>query len=145
MHHQMGIRDARMNFLDTVNRQNVAGRLARKLVRTVRSTNRNRECITLGLTYKVCCLIDIGQQLLASHSAFCAMTILFVTHHGFQRTEHTEFCLNRHTNRMRKLDHFLRYFDVVLIAGNTLAIFHQRTIHHHRGKAGLNRRHTNCG
>ena len=127
----MGVRDARMNFLDTVNRQNIAGRLARKLVCTVRSTNRNRERIALGLTHKVRGLIDIGQQLLASHSAFCAMTVLFVTHHGFQRTEHTKFCLNCHANRMRKLDHFLRYFDVVFIAGNTLAIFHQRTIHHH--------------
>ena len=56
MHHQVRIRDSLMNFLDPVNRENIAGRLAGKFIRTVTGANRNRQRIALGLTNKICSL-----------------------------------------------------------------------------------------
>ena len=48
------------------------------------------------------------------------MTVFFVAHHGFQRTEHTEFGFDCYTDRMGELNDFFRHSDVVLITGNRL-------------------------
>jgi hypothetical protein len=40
---------------------------------------------------------------------------------------------------------FARHLDVVFIAGDRLAVFHQRAVHHHRSEAGLDGGHADRG
>ena len=140
----MGVRNARVDFLDAVDRQDIAGRLARELVRAVRSADRDCQRVALSAGNKIRCLRNVGQQLFTGHLAVCAMTVFLVAHHGFQRTEHTQFGFDRDADRMRELDHFARHFQVVFVAGDVLAVFQQRAVHHHRSEAGTDGGHADC-
>ena len=87
MHHQMRIRNASVDFLDALNRQNIAGRLTGKFIRTVTGANRNRQRINLGLLDKICGLIRVGQQLAMRHDIVSAVAVFLVALHGFQRAQ----------------------------------------------------------
>src|SRR5450830_715003 len=141
VHHQMRVGDARVDFLDTVDGENVAGRLARKLVGAVRSADGDGQRVALRLLDKISSLRDVGQQLLARHLAVGAVAVFLVAHHGFQRTEHAQFGFYRDADGVRELNYLARYFDVVFVAGDRLAVFHQRTIHHDGREARLDRSH----
>ncbi len=142
VHHKVGVRNACVDFLDAINRQDIAGRLLGEFVGAVRGTNGNRQCITVGLLDEVCGLIWISQQLLTRHRAFGAVTVLLIAHHGFERTEHAQFGLDRDANGVGKFNDLFGHFDVVFVGSCGLAISLQRAIHHYRGKAGADRCHT---
>ncbi len=133
-----------MDFLDAVDRQDVAGRLAGKLVGAVRGADGDRQRVALGALHEVSGLGHIGQQHFAGHGAFGAVTIFLVALHGFQRTEHAQFRFHRHADGVRELDHFLRYFHVVVIRSDRFAVRFQRAVHHHRGEARADRRLAHC-
>jgi len=63
MHHQVRAGNARVDRLDAVDGQNVAGRLALELVGAVRGSDRDGERVTLGLVDEARCLVGIGQEL----------------------------------------------------------------------------------
>ena len=52
MHHQMGVRQAFMDFFDAVNAQHIAIRLAAEFVSTVAGTNGNGQGIHIGVFHK---------------------------------------------------------------------------------------------
>src|SRR5450830_79069 len=130
VHHQMGVRDAGVDFLDAVDRQDIAGRLAGELVSAMRSTDGDCQRVALGALHEVGRLGDVGQQLLACHRAFSTVAVFLVALHGFQRTEHAQFRFHRHADGVREFHHFTRHFHVVFVGSDRLAVGFQRTVHH---------------
>ena len=63
MHHQMGIRDACMDFLDALDGEDVAGRRAGELVGAVAGADGDGQRVHLGLLDELRGLFRIGQQL----------------------------------------------------------------------------------
>src|SRR5476649_1992618 len=131
VHHQVGVGDARVDFLDAVDGEDVAGRLAGELVGAVRGADGDGQRVALGALDEVGGLLDVGQQLLAGHGAVGAVAVFLVAHHGFQRTEHAQFRFHGDADGVRELDHFARHFDVVIIRGDRLAVRFERAVHHH--------------
>lgn len=76
MHHQMGVRQARVDFPDAVDRQDVAGRLPRELVGAVTCPDRNGERVHSRRRDEVRRLIGIGQQIVMAEGAFGARSVL---------------------------------------------------------------------
>ena len=84
MHYQMGIWNACMNFLNTVDSQNIACWLFAELVSAMASANCNSQCITLRSLHKISSLLNVSQQLFTSHLTVSAMTIFFIALHRFK-------------------------------------------------------------
>ena len=122
MHDQMCIRNTRMNFFNALDCQNISSGLLGELICTMACTNRNCQCITLSCLYKVRCLLNISQQLLSCHFSIGAMTIFFITLHGFKRAQYTKLCLNSNSNRVRELHHLFRNINVIFITRNCFTI-----------------------
>jgi hypothetical protein len=55
----------------------------------------------------------------------------------FHAAQHADLAFDRDAALVRVIDHLARHFDVLFKAGRRLAVFLQRAIHHHRGKAQL--------
>ena len=84
MHHQMGVGQPCVDFLDPRDRQDVAGGLARKLVGAMAGADRNRQGIDLRAPHEVGSLLRVGEQLLAGHGGVGAMAVFLVALHGFE-------------------------------------------------------------
>ena len=80
-------------------------------------------------------LVGVGQQLVARHLALGAVAVFLVALHRLQRAEAAQFALDGHADRVRHVDHLARDVDVVVVAGDGLAVFLQRAVHHDAGEA----------
>ena len=61
MHHQMGTRNPRIDFLDTVDGEDVAGRWTGKFVGAVAGTTGDGQCIDVCILDKLCRLFRISE------------------------------------------------------------------------------------
>jgi hypothetical protein len=84
-----------VNLPDAVDREDVAGGLARELVRTVRGADRDRERVDISLLHEVGGLFRIGQQHVAGELAGSARTVFFRGVTGLERTQAARFAFNR--------------------------------------------------
>jgi hypothetical protein len=73
VHHQVGVRNAGVDFLDAVDGQDVAGGLARELVGAVRGADGDGQRVELGGLDEVGGLLRIGQQHRVVELAFGAV------------------------------------------------------------------------
>ncbi|EJW91401.1 hypothetical protein EVA_20488 [gut metagenome] len=135
MHDKVRIRQTIVNFLDAGNGENFTGRLARELVSAVGSPDGNSEGIELSGFNKFRGLIRVGEQLIAGHRGIRAVTVFLVAFHGFERAEATEFAFNGHTDTVSHVDDLTGNVQVIVEAGNRLAVAHEGTVHHDRGEA----------
>jgi hypothetical protein len=85
VHHEVGVGDAAVDFLDAVDRQDVAGGLAGELVGAVAGADRDRQRVELRALDEVGGLLGVGQQLLARHGASVPWPSSLSPLHGFQR------------------------------------------------------------
>src|SRR5690606_36376077 len=85
VHHQVGIRNALVDFFNTVDGQNVACWRLGELVRTVAGTDGNGQGIDAGFLHEVRSFFRIGQHLAVIQHAFSADAVFFTGHTGFQR------------------------------------------------------------
>ena len=129
-----------MDGFDHAHGQNLTIGLTRKLIGTVRRTHGNRQGIDTGLGNEIDRLIRIGQQLIMAERAFETVALFFFALTGFKRAQNPQLSFDRDTTGMGHFDDAARHIDIIVIAGRGLGIGHQRAIHHHRGKAVLNRR-----
>ena len=105
VHHEVRVRDASVDLPDAIDREDVAGRLARELVGAVRGADRDRERVALRLPDEIGGLVRVGEQLFARHRALGAVAVFLVAAHRLERSEHAELGLDRHADRVREVDH----------------------------------------
>ena len=137
MHDQVGIRDARMDFLDALDRQGVPGRRLGELVGAVAGADGDSQGIDLGGLDELGGFFRIGQQLAVIQGAFRAHAVLFTGHAGFQAAQAAQLAFHGHTAGMGEGHGLLGDAHVVVVVGRRLAVGHQRAVHHHRGEAQL--------
>jgi hypothetical protein len=94
VHHQVGVGDAGVDFLDAVDGQDVAGGLG-ELVGAVAGADGDGQRVAVGLLDEVGGLLGVGQQLLAGHVAVGAVAVFLVALHGFQRAQARRVRLRR--------------------------------------------------
>ncbi len=139
MHHQVGIRDARVDFLDALDRQRVAGRRLGELVGAVAGADGDRQGVDLGLGDEVGGFFRIGQQLAVIEHALGADAVFLAGHAGFKAAQATQLAFHGDAAGMGEGHGLLGHAHVVLVIGGGLAVFAQRAVHHHRGEAELDR------
>ena len=139
VHHQVRVRDAAVDLLDAVDRQDVTGGLAGELVGAVAGADGDRQRVELRLPDEVGGLLRVGQQLLARHRRLGAVAVLLVAAHGLQRAQAAELALDGDAQRVRHVDHLAGDVDVVVVAGDGLAVGLQAAVHHHRAEAEVDR------
>ena len=105
----------------------------------------NRQCVELGALDEIGCLLGVGQHLFARHGGVGAVAIFLVALHGFQTAQAAEFAFHGNASGVRQIDHLARDFNVVLVAGDGLAIGHQRAVHHDRAETQVDRALANVG
>ncbi len=137
VHHQVGVGNAGVNFLDAADGQDVAGGRTGELVRTVAGADGNGQGVDLGLFHEVSGLFRVGQQLAVIERAFGADAVFFTGGAGFERAQATEFAFDRHAAGVRHFHHAASDVDVVLVGSRRLAVGAQRAVHHHRAEAQL--------
>ena len=135
MHHEVGVGQTFVDFLDALDRKNFTGGLARELVSAVARADGDGQSVELGFTHEVGGLIGIGEKLFTGHGRIRAVTVFLVALHGFQRTQAAEFAFDGHADAVGVFNHAAGDVDVVFVGGNGLAVAHKRTVHHHRRKA----------
>ena len=141
----MGVGQLAVNFLDHVHGEDVAIRLAGEFVGAVRGAHRNRQRVDLGLLDELDRLVGIGEQLVVGELALGAMAVLLVAHPGLERAQHAELALDRNTAEMGHVGDGPGDADIVVPVARRLAVGLQRTVHHDRGEAGLDRGHAGGG
>ncbi|MCY1233654.1 hypothetical protein D9M72_462050 [compost metagenome] len=139
MHHQVGVGDAGVDFLDAADRQDVAGGLAGELVRAVRGADGDGQCVQLGGLDEVGGLLRIGQQHGVVQHADGADAVFFAGFTGFQRAQAAQFAFHGHADGVGQLHHLAGDVNVVVVLGRGLAVFAQRAVHHHRREAQVDR------
>nr|CUV12243.1 conserved protein of unknown function [Ralstonia solanacearum] len=144
VHHQVGVGDARVDFLDAADRQDVAGGLARELVGAMAGADGDGQGVELGGLDELRGFLGVGQQGRMIELADGAVAIFLARLAGFQRTQAAEFTLDRHANLVRHVDHAARDVDVVVERGRGLAILAQRAVHHDRAEAQVDRALADC-
>src|SRR5690606_35061414 len=139
VHHQVGIRNALVDFFNTVDGQNVACWRLGELVRTVAGTDGNGQGIDAGFLHEVRSFFRIGQHLAVIQHAFGADAVFFTGHTGFQRTQTTQLTFYRYTTGVRHVDGTTGNVHVVLIGSRGFTVLTQRAVHHHRAETQLDR------
>ena len=140
MHHQVGIWQAAVDFLDHVHGQDVAVRLAGELVGAVAGAHGNGQGIDPGGADEVHSLVGIGQQLVVAERAFEAVAVFLLAHAGFQGTQNPELTFYRSPDPVGHVHDIAGDPDIVIVVGGGLAVGHQGAVHHHRGEAVLDGR-----
>ncbi|MCY1203348.1 hypothetical protein D9M72_148500 [compost metagenome] len=135
MHHQVGVGQAGVDFLDAGDRQDVAGGLARELVGAVAGADGDGQRVQLGLAHEIGRLFRIGQQLIHGQLAVGAVAVFLVALHGFQRTQAAQLAFDRHAQLVRDVHDLLGHVHVVVVVGDGLAVFLERAVHHDAGEA----------
>jgi ribosomal protein L14 len=133
----MGTGSARVNGLDAVDCEEVAGRRPGKVVGAVAGADGQR--IDAGPGDEVVSLVRVGQQLPVVDLAGRADAVFLTRLAGFRRTEATQFAFHRNADDMGHFDHLGSDLDVVGIVARRLAVGAQRAVHHHAGKASAHR------
>ena len=103
-----------MDLFNTVNTKNRTGRWLGELVCTVRSTNRDSQCINTSLLNEVFSFLWVSQQHIKIKFAFCTVAIFFAHLASFQRTQATKLALNRYAAGVSHVYNNLGCVDVVL-------------------------------
>src|SRR5690606_17491631 len=145
VHYQMRVGDARMDFLDALDRQGVAGRRLGELVGAVAGADGDGQGIDLGLGDEVGGFFRIGQQLAVVEHALGTDAVLFTGHAGFQAAQAAQFALHGDAAGMGEGHSLLGHAHVVVVVGRGLAVFTQRAVHHRRGEAQLDRALADAG
>ena len=125
MHHEVSVRQARVNFLDALNGKNVAGGFAGELVGAVARADCDRKGIKLRFADKFGGLIRVGEKLIARHRGVGAVAVFLVALHGFQGAEAAEFAFNGNADAVGVFHHTLGDGEVVVIGGDRFAVAHQ--------------------
>ena len=94
MHDQVHVRDARVDFLDAVDAQHLAGGLLGELVGAVRGADGDGQRVDLGLGDEVGGLVRVGQQLAVIELALGAVAVFFAGLAGFQRAQAAQFAFD---------------------------------------------------
>ncbi len=142
VHHEVRRRHRGVDFGDAADRENVAGRLARELVRAVARADRYGQRIDARAVDEVLRLLRIGEEHFMAELAFGADPVLLAGRARFERTQAAEFTFHRDADRMRDAADFTRDADVVFVARRSLRVLHQGAVHHHAREAGANRLQT---
>ena len=71
--------------------------------------------------------------------ALGAMAVLGLAMTALEAAEHAQLTLDRSTDPMRHVDDAARDRGIVLVIGRRLAVGLERSVHHHRGEAVLDR------
>ncbi len=108
-------------------------------------TDRNGQRIDTGLFDKPLGFVGIGQQLIVSQFADSTVAVFLLATARFERSEATEFTFDTDALGMSRLDDFGSDANVVVVVGGGLAIFHQRSVHHHAGETIVDRRLARVG
>ena len=96
--------------------------LRRELVGAVAGADGDGQRVELGALDEVGRLLGVGEQLLARHRRFGAVAVFLVAAHGFQRAQAAQLAFDRDAQRVRHVDHLARDVDVVVVAGDGLAV-----------------------
>ena len=84
MHDEVGVRNALVNLPDTVDTQDVAGRLLGELVGTVGSSDRDGKGIDIGGLDELGGFLDVGQEHVHIELALGAMAVFLAHLTGFK-------------------------------------------------------------
>src|SRR5690606_41034587 len=117
----------------------LAGWRLGELVSAVAGADGDGQGVDLGLLHEVGSLFRVGQQLAVIQHAFGTHAIFFTGHAGFQAAQAAQLAFYGYAAGMGEGDSLLGYADVVVVVGRCLAVFTDRAVHHHRGKAQLDR------
>ena len=145
MHHQVGVGNTTVDFHDALNRQDVTGGLARELVSAVAGANGNGQRVQLGALDEVGRLLGVGQQLFARHHGIGAVAVFLVALHGLERAKAAQLAFHRDTELVRHVHHLASDFDVVVVAGDGLAIGFQTAVHHDGAETQVHRALADAG
>jgi len=143
VHYQVNGRNALVDLFHAVDTQDLAGRLLGEFVSAVGSTDGDSQGINAGLLDEVSRFFRIGQQLGVVQHAFRTNAVFFTGHTGFQGAEAAQLTFNGNAAGVSHVDDFLGGFNVVLVAGRGLGVFHQGAVHHDGAEAGLDGTGTN--
>ena len=113
MHDEVRIRQFPMDRLDNVHRQNVAVRLSRKFVSTVRRAAGNGQRVHLGAGDEVDGLIGIREQLVVRQRSFGAVPVFGLAMAAFERAQHAELAFDRGADPVRHGRHACRDLYIV--------------------------------
>src|SRR5690606_1686663 len=136
---QVGVQNALVDFVDTVDGENIACWRLGELVGTVAGTDGNGQGINASFLHEISGFFRVGQHLAVIQHAFSADAVFFTGHTGFQRTQTTQFTFYRNATSVRNVDGATGYVNVVLVRSRGFTVFTQRTVHHHRAEAQLDR------
>ena len=130
VHHQMGVRDTRMDRLDTIDGEDVAGRRTGKLImRRASYQLAIANASTAVFLTKSAAFIGIGQQLAVIQRAFSAVTVFFTGHTGFQRAEAAQLTFNRDAHRTAPFRRLLQWLRrCIVVAGVLPSAFSEPSI-----------------
>ncbi len=128
-----------VDLLHHVHGQDVAVRLARKLVGAVRGAHGDRQRIDFCGAHERHRLRGVGQKLVAGDLALDAVAVLLLAAAVLQRAEHAKLALDRGADPVREIGHAAGNSDVILVGSGRLAVGLERAVHHHRGEAVLQR------
>ena len=134
----MSPRYAPINFFDAVDGQNVTRGWTGKFIGSMTGTTGNGQGIYMGFRDEICSLLRISQHLVMGQRALGTHAIFFTCLSSLQRTQTTKLTFHRDATGMGHFNGAFSDINIIFIAGWRLAIFHQRAIHHHRGKTKLN-------
>ncbi|MDT4778415.1 hypothetical protein FQZ97_106140 [compost metagenome] len=137
VHHQVSVRNALVDFFDTVDGQHVAGRRLGELVGAVAGADGDGQGIHLSAFYEVSGFFRVGQHLAVIQDAFGADAVFFTGHAGFQRTQAAQLAFYRNAAGVSHGYGLLGHTHVVVVVGRGLAVFTQGAVHHHRAEAQL--------
>ena len=145
MHYQVGVRDLPMDLFNTAHRKDFTVRLAGELVSTVACSNSNCQSVDAGLFHESLGFFWVCQKLIMAQNTFGTVSVFGLSMTRLQGSEAAELPFNAHTTGVCELDDTTGNLDVVFVRRWGLAIFFQRTIHHHGCESVFDRRQTGLG
>ena len=145
MHDQVGVGDARVDFFDAADGQDIPGGLAGEFVSAMAGADGDGQGVKLRGFDKSGGLFGVGEHLAVVEFAHGADAVFFAGFAGFQVAQAAQLAFDGGANGMRHLDHGAGDVDVVVKARRRFAIFHERAIHHDRTKAQVERAMAHLG
>ncbi len=139
MHHQVGVRDARVDRLDLLDGEDVAGGRTGELVGAVAGADGDGQGVHLGALDEVRRLFRVGEHLVVGQGAGGADAVFLTGLAGFQRAQAAQLAFHGDAAGVGHVHGATGHVHVVLILGGGLAVLAQGAVHHHRGEAQLDR------
>jgi len=122
VHDEVTVRDVPMDLLDAIHREDVAGRLARKLVGAVAGAHRNGERVDSRSLDEVDGLIRVGEKLIQGKLALRTMPVFLLARSVLEGPEAAELAFDRHAESMGDVHDFAGDRHVVLVGRRGLRI-----------------------